>query len=301
MQIGVEANPLAQVQEQAGEQDKGHKGEATGTEAQVQVPVEVQLDGVARCLGGGHKHRQEHQHKENGAHQHHGADEAEVVQGVGLQEQQAQEGAYGGDIAHQQRIHLLGQGLPFIGLVLEMIYVMQRIIDGYADDGAADPQHNEADAALEQGDDAQRNEGAGGNGNEDPEHIGQAFVAEPQDNADKYGGNGQRQDGILFDALGVAYGYLRAAGGKDADLRIGLAYFLFHFIDLGQPLGVAGGFAAAVGRSEEENAGFPAWGKEPAVHHLCLGHGLLKALENGAVQVQRIGAHVLLLNGIGAI
>ena len=123
----------------------------------MQVPVEIQFHQVPGLLFPlRHKHREEHQHKENGAYQHHGGNEAEVMQGIGLHEQEAQESAYGGDIAHQQRIHLLRQGFPLVGLVFQVIHVVQRIVHGNADNGAADSQHDEAHAALEQGNQAQR-------------------------------------------------------------------------------------------------------------------------------------------------
>ena len=71
------------------------------------MPIEVQFDRVPGPGGRRYEDRQEHQHEQDRPHQHHRADETEIVQGLGLQQEQGQEGAHGGDVAHQERIDLV--------------------------------------------------------------------------------------------------------------------------------------------------------------------------------------------------
>ena len=131
-----------------------------------------------------------------------------------------------------------------------MIYIVQGIIHGYPDDGTAYSQHDDADTALEAGDDAQCKEGAGGNGNENPEHILHALVTQPQDQGDQDGGDGQGQQGVFLDTAGIMDGYFGSAGGADAQGGI-LPCRLFLYLLQGlQQLCIPTAFTAAVGGIE---------------------------------------------------
>ena len=239
-----------------------------------------------------HKHRQEHQNKQDGAHEHHGANEAKVVQGIRLHEQQAQESAHGGNVAHQQWIHLLRQGFPLVCLVFKMVHIMQRIIHGNAHDGAADTQHNKAYAALEQGNDAQGKERSGADGHQNPQHIREPFVTEPQDEGDEHKGHGQRQQGILFDAAGIFHRHFRCAGRGNVYFRILCVNIRLEGVHIGRQLGIPAAFTAAVRRMEQDNARFSIFREQAVVHQFGGRAGLVQPLQYGRIEAQRVRAHV---------
>ena len=180
MQIRVETDAGTGDGKEDGQAGKEQKQQrAMGLGMAGEIAVHIQFERLARRLGRREEQGQEDQHEKNGAHQHHRADETEIVQGVGFQQQQAQKGGHRGEVAHQQRINLFRQGFPFVRLVFQMVHIMQRIVDGQPDNGAADSQDDDAHAALETGDDAQGEQGSGRDGNQNPQHIRPALVTEP--------------------------------------------------------------------------------------------------------------------------
>ena len=210
--IGIEGDRAAQQPQHYGNEEKSAEQQLPPFGRKADMPVEVQFEGISGPAGRRDEDRQENKHEKDGPHQHHGADEAEVAQGLRLHQQQGGEGGHGGDIAHQQRIHLLCQRTAFVLLVLQMVYIVQRIIDGDADDGAADSQDDDRHAALEKGDEPQGKGRTGADGKEDPEDVREAFITEPEKNTDQDRRQADGQEAVFADADGVFHGHLRAAG-----------------------------------------------------------------------------------------
>ena len=183
------------------------------------MPVQVQFQGRPGPGRRRNEHGQEEKDEQDRSHQHHRPDEAEVMQRIGLQEKQRQERTHGGDVAHQERIHLLGQGFPFVRLILQVVHIMERIVHGDADDHGTDAQHDQGYRTLEQSDNPEGEERPGEDGHQDPEDVGKAFITEPQDDTDKDRREGQSQERVLLDAGCVSDGDFGTTGGSDGDVR----------------------------------------------------------------------------------
>ena len=231
------------------------------------MPVQVQFQGVPGPGGRRDEYGQEHQHEQDRPHQHHRADETEIVQGSRLQQEQRQEGTHGGDVAHQQRIDLVREGFALVRLVFQVVHIVERVVHGDADDHGTDTQDDERYRTLEAGDDPEGEQGAGEDGHEDPEHVGEAFIAEPQDDADQQGGDGQGQEGVLLDPGRISYGHLGAAAREDADVRELGRRPRLDGIRQGNQLRVLPRLAAAERRIEQDDAGTAVAREQEAVLH----------------------------------
>ena len=118
------------------------------------MTVQVQFDGLSRLSGLRDENRQEDQGEKYGPEKHHGPYEAEVTERLGLQKHQGKEGSDGRYVADKQGVDLVGEGFALVTLVLEMVHIMERIIDRYADNRGAYPEDNYRNAAFPKGDDS---------------------------------------------------------------------------------------------------------------------------------------------------
>ena len=252
MQVGIEGKPLAEEEKCHGKAEKADEYPSAGGFGGVDVAGGIQLDHLPLSLVHRHKYRQENQHKQDGSHQHHRPYEAKIVKGLGFQQKKAEESPHGCDIAGQKRAHLLLKGLPAVRLVFQMVYVMQRIVDGDADNRAADSEDYQTHALLEAGYDAQGKYGPGRYGKKDPKHVLHAFVTEPQHDADKKKRYSERQDGICLDAAGILHSHFRAAGRSDLNRGTSPAYIGLDLPQGIQQDGIPATFRTAVGRIEKE-------------------------------------------------
>ena len=269
MQVGVESHLPAFPYQQDRSQQKHPQEGLAGPFAGMKIAVEIQFyQRRALPFSLRNKYRKKYQDKENGSHQHHGADKTEIVERVSLQEQETQESTYSSNIPHQQRIHLFCQGSSLVLLIFQVVHIMQRIINGNADDGAANPQHNETHAALEEGDKAQGKQRTGAYGKQDPKDIGQALVAKPKDKADENERYGQCQQRVFFDATGVLCRHLRATRGSDMHVRILLLDAGFQQIEPSNQLGVFATLTAPIGRGEKNDSRFSVFRKQAVVNQL---------------------------------
>ena len=131
MQVGIEGGVLAEIGEYQCEDN--------------QRPKSIQFDfapGLRRCLAvvdeeflgllGHHgKQGEEDHHEEDGAHQRQGAEESEVAHGLGLHENETGKGRHRGEVADDQRLDDILQGLAFVGFLLDVVEIMQGIVDRY--------------------------------------------------------------------------------------------------------------------------------------------------------------------------
>ena len=178
-----------------------------------------------------------------------------------------------------------------------MVHIVQRIVHGNADDGAANSQHNEAHTALEQGDKAQGKHGSGTDGQQNPEHVREAFVAEPEDKGNKNQRDGKRQQGVFFDAGGILYRHFRGAGRSEGYLRILCPDTGLGGIDIGREDCILTAFTASVGRMEQDDSGAAICCKQAIFNELRCSAGLIQALQDGRKKPQRIRAQVPGLEG----
>ena len=81
-------------------------------------------------------------HENYRSHKHQGTCKPEVMQGFRTQKKQRKESAYRGYVPHKKRIHDVLQCPACIRLMLEMVNIMKRIINGYSYDYRTYPEHD---------------------------------------------------------------------------------------------------------------------------------------------------------------
>ena len=299
--VGVERDAAAEPPEDGGKDKEAGENPFAALRGEVDMPVEVQLEGIPGPGSRRNEHRQEHQHEQDRPHQHHCADEAEIVQGLRLEEEHRQEGAHGGDVAREKRIDLVSKGLALVRLVFQVVHIVERIVHGDADNHGPDPQDDQRDRAFEERNDSKGEQGAGEDGHEDPEDVGEAFVTQPQDDADEESGNRQGQEGVLLDAGGVPHCHLGTAGREDADVRELCRRPRLDSVREVNELRILPGFAAAKGRIEQDDAGTAVCRQEEAVLDaaLCRRIERLQPLQDRGEKAQRVAAHILGREGRG--
>ena len=165
---------------------------------------------------------------------------------------------------------------------------MQRIVHGYADDGAADSQNDDGDACLEKRDEPQRKNRSGSGGNQYPDYVGKPFVAEPEQQADEDGGHSQGQERIFLDAGSIFHRHFRGSGGSDAKPGHIGHHRLLHFRQAGHQLCIVRTLRSAVGRIEKENAACPVLRKQAAFFHPDRRSGRAEALKHRREKLQRV-------------
>ena len=217
MEVCVKPRFPALEGKEYGDSNEGPEDCRAGFLAGIKVPVKIQFEGIPGGLCLRDKHREEKEHKDYGTKKHHCPNEAKVPECRCFHEEKAQECAYGGDIACKKGLYLLGKRFPSVWLILKVIHVMERVINRYPYYRAAYPKDNDGYAGTEQSNYSKGENGAERYGNEYPQNILEAFVAEPKHNAYKKRCNGQGQERIFLDAAGVLYGNLRTARGIDMD------------------------------------------------------------------------------------
>ena len=199
LHVGVERDLPAQEIEHDRQDEESGQDDTPDCRGRIQMAVPVQAERPALLSGRRHEHGQENQDEQDGSRQHQRAHQTEIVQGTRFEQQQRQEGAHRGDVAHQQRIDLVGERLALVFLVFQMVHIVERIVHGDADDHRADAQDDDRDRTLEEREHAQRESRAEENRHTDPEYIGKAAERQPEHQTDKQQGDGDRQEAVFLD------------------------------------------------------------------------------------------------------
>ena len=171
---------------------------------------------------------------------------------------------------------------------------MERIIHGDADDHGPDAQHDQGDRTLEEGDDPEGEQGSGEDGYQDPEHVGKAFITEPEDDANEDRRQGQGQERIFLDAGGIPDSHFRTAGGGDGDVREFRLRPGLDRLQKSHQFRIPTRFAASEGRIEKDDAGAAVPREQETVLHPAPGRGIqrFQALQNRRKQPQRIAPEI---------
>ena len=254
------------------------------------MAVPVQAERPALLFGLRHEHGQEHQDEQDGPRQHQRAHQTEIVQGTGFEQQQRQEGAHRGDVAHQQRIDLVGERLALVFLVFQMVHIVERIVHGDADDHRADAQDDDRDRTLEEREHAQRESRAEENRHTDPEDIGKAAERQPEHQTDEQQGDGDRQEAVFLDTGRILGCHQRTACRENVYAgAIGL-HLRRHVREQLRQVGVAAGFAAAERRIEEHHAAAAVGGEDMTILHPIVAHGvqITQAREDRREEAERV-------------
>ena len=291
MQVGIEGGVLAEIGEYQCEDN--------------QRPKSIQFDfapGLRRCfavvdeeflglLGHHGKQGEEDHHEEDGAHQRQGAEESEVAHGFGLHEDETGKGRHRGEVADDQRLDDILQGLAFVGFLLDVVEIMQGVVDRDADDDRADAHHDERNARLEQGDDRQGEDPAKEDGDAQPKQVTLARHGKHQDAENQHKGDGEREETVSLDLPGIGNRYGGRADSRDAHPRMLALGQPYHLIDQIHYLGVALGVAAREWRREEGKAFVAAFVEEVFVFKAVVLCGIerVEALQGRRIEVERVG------------
>ena len=144
----------------------------------------------AACLG---PEGQKDEGEAYGADEHERAEEAQVAHGFGLDEDEAGEGGDGGDVAGDQGLYHLAQCLAAVGVVFQVLEVVQRVVDGDAHEHRAYADDDDGNLCLEDGYRRQCEEPSGGYGEAHPQYVALAPHGAPQDEGYEHHGEGYGQ------------------------------------------------------------------------------------------------------------
>ena len=150
--------------------------------------------------------RQEHQGEEGVANQGEGGKQAEVPEQVTFRKEQAHEGAYRGNTAHEHGCAFVPEEFFCIAHVVVVDEHMQAVADGYAQHNGAQAQgHQGHDASLDPVHAGQGKEGAVYYGDHLLPHEGEAVEAHDDDNQDKEHGQADGPDQITLDGARIGH------------------------------------------------------------------------------------------------
>ena len=126
------------------------------------MPVNIQFEGVSGAFCLRNKNRQEKQHKDYCAKQHHSPYETKVTECRSLQKKEAKECANRCNIAGKKWFYLLCKRFPLVGLILEVIHIMERIVHCNAYHRASYSQDYDGNAGTEKGNYSKGEDGSEG-------------------------------------------------------------------------------------------------------------------------------------------
>ncbi len=138
VQIRVEAGEPTREDEDRGQQQESRRERAPEPLRDTHAS-ESEPDGlIAAPLPVRHEHRQEYKHEDNRSDEHQSADESEIAECRGLHEGERKEGEHGCQVSDGKRSYDVPERLARVRLIFQIIDIMQRVIDCYAEDYASD-------------------------------------------------------------------------------------------------------------------------------------------------------------------
>ena len=241
-------------------------------------------------------HGQQDQYEQDGAGQQQRAHQSQVAHGLGIEQDQAEEGAHGGHVADKQGLHHVLEHLALVAAVLQVVDEVQRIVDGDADNHRADADDDEAEAVAQQCQAAQRKEPAEEDAEADPEDVARLAEGQGQYEQNQQRGQRQGQYAVVLDLPGIGHGDEGRADGTDLHFAVGMLAVVAvdGFVEQVGQLCIPAGLADAIGGVEEDVAAGGVGRKQVAVDEAEVAVGVhagqpLRAL---CAEVQGVVAYV---------
>ena len=118
VKIGIKSNLPGLECKEYGYGKEGAEDGPASFPGWIEMPVDIQFEGVPGALCLRNEYRQEEKDKDYGPKKHHCPYETKVPQGRSLQKKKAQECADCSNISRKEGFHLLCQGFPLVRLIL---------------------------------------------------------------------------------------------------------------------------------------------------------------------------------------